>query len=60
MPDGSQKPYVMPPTGADGQTHLSLPPAQAQNGTLIPYQVCLTSNIEKRVCVKDNYLIWNP
>jgi hypothetical protein len=60
MPDGSQAPYVMPPTGADGQTHFSIPPAQAQNGTLIPYQVCITSNAEKRVCVKDNYLIWNP
>jgi hypothetical protein len=60
MPDGSQKPYVMPPTGSDGQTHLSISPAQAQNGTLIPYQVCITSNAEKRVCVKDNYLVWNP
>jgi len=60
MPDGSRTPYVMPPTGADGQTHLSISPAQAQNGTLIPYQVCITSNAEKRVCVKDNYLVWNP
>lgn len=60
MPDGTQQPYEMPPTGADGQTQMRVPPISVQNGTLIPYQVCIATQAQQKICVKDSYLIWNP
>lgn len=59
-PDGSQKPYVFPPTGGDGQSRFSVPPIAASNGTLVPYQVCVASPAGSKFCVKDSFLIWNP
>ena len=61
MPDGSEKSYHFPPTGDDGQTMLRLDPIEAQNGTLIPYQVCISSLSDEVFCVKDSFVIWyNP
>jgi hypothetical protein len=61
MPDGTQKSYYFPPTGDDGQTMLRLDPIEAQNGTLIPYQVCISSLTYEMFCVKDSFVIWyNP
>jgi hypothetical protein len=61
MPDGSQKSYYFPPTGDDGQTMLRLDPIEAQNGTLIPYEVCISSIRDEMFCVKDSFVIWyNP
>ncbi|HEX7976413.1 MAG TPA: hypothetical protein VF498_18525, partial [Anaerolineales bacterium] len=59
-PDGSQKPFVFPPTGGDGQSHLNVPPIAASNGTLVPYQVCVATPAGAKFCVKDSFLIWNP
>ncbi|MFO7624230.1 MAG: hypothetical protein R6V73_07755 [Anaerolineales bacterium] len=61
MPDGSQVSHYFPPTGDDGQTLLRLDPIDAQNGTLIPYQVCISSLTYEMFCVKDSFVIWyNP
>jgi hypothetical protein len=61
MPDGTQQSYYFPPTGDDGQTLLKLDPIEAQNGTLIPYQVCISSLTDEMFCVKDSFVIWyNP
>jgi hypothetical protein len=61
MPDGTQKAYYFPPTGDDGQTMLRLDPIEAPNGTLIPYQVCISSLTYEMFCVKDSFVIWyNP
>jgi hypothetical protein len=61
MPDGSQTSYYFPPTGDDGQTMLRLDPIEAQNGTLIPYEVCISSLTNEIFCVKDSFVIWyNP
>jgi hypothetical protein len=61
MPDGTQKSYYFPPTGSDGQTLLRLDPIEAQNGTLVPYQVCISSLTNELFCVKDSFVIWyNP
>lgn len=59
MPDGSKSAYPMPPTGDDGQTRLRLEPINADNGTLIPYQVCVVMIGEQNFCVMDSYLVWN-
>lgn len=61
MPDGSEKSHDFPPTGDDGQTVLRLEPIEAQNGTLVPYQVCISSLTYEMFCVKDSFVIWyNP
>jgi hypothetical protein len=58
LPDGNQQPYKMPPTNQDGQSHFRVGPISAPNGTLIPYQVCISINNAARYCYKDSYLIW--
>jgi hypothetical protein len=60
-PDGSQAAYYFPPTGADGKTTKSLDPIEAQNGTLVPYQVCLSTASKELFCVKESFVVWgNP
>jgi hypothetical protein len=60
-PDGSQAAYYFPPTGVDGKTTKGLDPIQAQNGTLVPYQVCLSTASKELFCVKASFVIWgNP
>lgn len=59
LPDGTTRNYNMYPTGEDGQTRLTLEPIQAQNGTLIPYQVCSFFLGGEQLCVRDTFTIWN-
>jgi len=59
MPDGREISFELPFTGENGETHLRLKPIRSQNGTLIPYQVCLSDPTSKRFCVQDSYLIWD-
>jgi hypothetical protein len=59
MPDGNQRMYNFPPTNDSGITQLTLPPIQAPNGTLIAYNVCLSSVTSVEICVTDHFLIWN-
>jgi hypothetical protein len=58
MPDGTEQSVYFPPTGLDGQTIKQLDPINAPNGTLIPYQVCISSLTGERFCVKDSFVIW--
>ncbi len=58
LPDGAAQPYVMPPTASDGQTRLRIPPITAGNGTLIPYEVCISASSGSKYCFRDNFLIW--
>ena len=59
FPDGKQKTYSLPPTGADGQSHLTLPPVTGSNGTIVPFQVCIARLTGEKFCVKDSFIIWN-
>jgi hypothetical protein len=59
LPDNSLRTYHFPPTAADGQSTLVLPPISAPNGTLIAYEVCLEGLGEDKICEGENYLIWN-
>ncbi|MBN1536222.1 MAG: hypothetical protein JW908_05780 [Anaerolineales bacterium] len=59
LPDGNQKEYFMPATDENGKSQIQLEPTGASNGTLIPYQVCVSKTIQDKFCVQDNFLIWN-
>ena len=59
LPDGTQWLLSMPATGENGETRQKLDRIQAENGTLIPYQVCITPAGQPKFCVKDSFIIWN-
>ena len=59
MPDTRQRVYHFPPTSENGMSHITLLPIQAPNGTLIAYQVCLSSITGVQLCLTDHFLIWN-
>jgi hypothetical protein len=58
MPDGSLLNQHFPPTGPDGYTYIRLEPIAAQHGTLLPYQVCVSSLADELFCVKESFVIW--
>jgi len=58
LPDGSKESYRLPQTGEDGRSQYRLDSISAENGTLIPYQVCVDTPDGPRFCVIDSYLIW--
>lgn len=58
LPDSVRKSYTLPPTDEKGETQLILDPLEADNGTLVPYKVCLSTQNEQMFCVMDSYLIW--
>jgi hypothetical protein len=61
LPGGSTSIYQFPPSDAGGQTQLALPPINGQNGTLVPYKVCLEGFGAAAVCASESYMIWgNP
>jgi len=57
-PGGREESFILPPTNAEGTTQLKLSPIQAENGTLIPYRVCVRNQQEQRFCIRDSFLIW--
>jgi hypothetical protein len=59
LPNQDRQTYQMPPTGLEGDTSIQIPPVQAANGTIIPYQVCVIFADASRYCVSDQFLIWN-
>jgi hypothetical protein len=58
LPDGSSQAYTLPPTDSNGESRLNIPAMGAENGTLIPYKVCVSTPSGQRFCVMDSYLIW--
>ncbi len=58
LPRGVHESLVLPPTDEAGETHIILEPLNADNGTLIPYKVCVSTLNEQMFCVMDSYLIW--
>jgi hypothetical protein len=61
LPGGGVSIYQFPPSDAGGQTQLAVPPVQGQNGTLVPYQVCVQGFGAGETCVSESYMIWgNP
>jgi hypothetical protein len=58
LPDGKERVFHFPPTDENGESFFSLPAIDGPNGTLIPYDVCLTGISRRTLCVGDNFLIW--
>lgn len=58
LPDGTLRSYTMPLTGENGQSQVAVEPIQAEKGTLIPYQVCITNLPESQFCSSGEYIIW--
>jgi hypothetical protein len=59
LPDGTQQMFRMNPTDEQGVSKYRLPPIQAKNATLIPYEVCLTIPQGEQLCVEENYPVWD-
>ena len=59
LPDGTQQTYYMLPTGPDGQSRQIIEPVAAENGTLVPYEVCIYDLGGAPLCVRDTFLIWS-
>jgi hypothetical protein len=59
LPDESPLIEHMPPTDADGQTRIDISPMNVPNGTLIPYQVCITTQDKVSHCGKGDFLVWD-
>lgn len=61
QPDGNELLFLLPPTNQDGLARLEVPGVQASNGSVIPYKVCLSTEMARKYCIRDSYLIWsNP
>jgi len=58
FPGGGTGIYQFPSSDSSGQTQLTLPPIRAQNGTLIPYKVCLEGFGAAEVCTSESFMIW--
>jgi hypothetical protein len=59
LPNQERQTYQMPPTNLEGDTAIQIPPVPVENGTIIPYQVCVIFADATRYCVSDQFLIWN-
>jgi hypothetical protein len=58
LPDGTRSVYVFPATNAKGSTFLNIPAIEADNGSLITYDVCIDDVDAGTDCVSDSYIIW--
>jgi hypothetical protein len=53
--------YTFPITQSDGSASLSLNPIDAPHGTVIHYDVCVSTVNQESTCVSESFLIWgNP
>jgi hypothetical protein len=58
LPDGGTAIYQFPPSDAGGLTQVSVPPVVGQNGTLVPYRVCLKGYNANEICAGESYMLW--
>ncbi len=61
LPNGRVEQFQMPPSDADGQASLTVPPLKPspQNASVIAYEICLNAPSSQPICASDSYLIWN-
>ena len=57
LPDGNIH-QIMPPTDEKGESLMRVGPLNIENGSLIPYKVCVDTPKGQRFCLMDSYLIW--
>ncbi len=58
LPDNTSWDYRLPKTGEDGKSSLILPAIQAENGSIILYQVCVINQEQANFCYEDSFAIW--
>ena len=58
IPDQGEIVLSLLETGYEGKTQVSLPVLNVPKGTIIPYQVCITSQ-NKRECFDTEFVIWD-
>jgi len=58
LPDGTRIHQLMPPTDEKGESQIVVDPLNVENGSLIPYKVCINTPKGQRFCLMDSYLIW--
>jgi hypothetical protein len=59
LPDGTRREFQMDPTDQQGISNFTFPPIQARKSTLIQYEICLPIMDGERLCVEDNYAVWD-
>ena len=59
LPEDRHLTYSLNATDNQGDASVVIDPIEAQNGTIIPYQVCLDTDSQPQVCVSESFLIWN-
>ncbi|GAB4481951.1 MAG: hypothetical protein Kow0088_24580 [Anaerolineales bacterium] len=57
-PQDGEEEYSFPPTDLEGKTELKIASIEAENGTLVPYRVCVQDHRQQRYCVRDSFLVW--
>ncbi len=61
MPDGRHLKISMSPTGDDGRTGVRLPTLDAASGSIINYEICVETELNKLYCNGNSFVIWdNP
>lgn len=59
-PDGGEYTADFPPTDDSGHAELVLPARpKLKNGSIVPYEVCVTIDNLPQKCASNAYLIWN-
>jgi len=58
-PGNKQVEFQFPASDANGASSVTVPARTGlSNGTVIPYQVCLSGPSSSAVCVNETYLVW--
>jgi hypothetical protein len=59
-PDGGEYTADFPPTDDSGHAELVLPARpKLKNGSIVPYEVCVSIDNLPQKCASNAYLIWN-
>lgn len=59
LPDRSTQKFVLPETDTDGNSVQKIPMIQAENASVILYQICVLNQDQANFCYEDSYTIWN-
>ncbi len=59
LPDGSVYKNTLPATSGEGTASILIPVLNGiPNGSILPYQVCLTGSVSEPVCANGTLLLW--
>jgi hypothetical protein len=59
LPDGSMVENTLPATSREGTASILIPALNGvANGSILPYQVCLTGSVSEPVCADGTFLLW--